>query len=248
MGKLSGKTAIITGGSKGIGRAISLLFAAEEANIVVFARNEHSGNKIVKELSDKGRNAIFLKTDITNLNEVDLSVKKALEKFGSIDILVNNAGALKMTPTEEISEDEWREIIDINLTGTFYCIKSVIPIMLKQKKGKIVNISSLSGKRGSPYLPHYSAAKAGVIALTQAIAREFGSRGIYINAIASGRVMTDLSKQAFKVYGERWKKESLLGRLADATEIAKVALFLASDDSSYIIGETINVNGGAYLD
>jgi 3-oxoacyl-[acyl-carrier protein] reductase len=120
--------------------------------------------------------------------------------------------------------------------------------MVSQKGGKIVNISSLSGKRGSPFLAHYSAAKAGVIALTQAAARELAPKGIYTNAIASGRVLTEMSKKLLKTDGERWKKESLLGRLAEAEEIAKVVIFLASDDSSYIVGETINVNGGVYFD
>jgi 3-oxoacyl-[acyl-carrier protein] reductase len=248
MEKLKGKTAIVTGGSKGIGKAISLCFADEGANVIIFARDEAAGENIIRELKNKCTDAMFIKTDITVLKEVELSVKKTLDRFGSIDILVNNAGVLKATPTEEISEEEWAEIIAVNLTGTFYCIKSVIPVMLKQKKGKIVNISSLSGKRGSPKLIHYSAAKAGVIALTQSLAREYGPRGIYTNAVASGRVITELSKQAFKVDGKRWEKESLLGRLAEAKEIAKAVLFLASEDSSYIIGETINVNGGVFLD
>lgn len=248
MKKLKGQIAIVTGGSKGIGKAISLRLAKEGANIVIFARDGIAGEEAIKEIKKSGSDALFLKTDITKLEEVRLSVKKAFNKFGSINILINNAGALKHTPTEEISKKEWSDMLDVNLTGTFYCIKSVIPIMLRQKKGKIVNISSLSGKRGSPYLPHYSAAKAGIIALTQSLAREFGPRGIYINAIASGRVITELSRQAFESNSERWIKESILGRLADADEIAKAVLFLASDDSSYIIGETINVNGGAYLD
>ena len=248
MGKLKGQTAIVTGGSKGIGKAISLKLADEGSRVVIFARDENVGGKIVKEIKKRGSDAIFLKTDITKFEEVKLSVKKTLNKFGSINILVNNAGYLINTPTNEISEKEWSDVISVNLTGTFYCIKSVIPIMLKQKKGKIVNISSLSGKRGSPYLSHYSAAKAGVIALTQSLAREFGSRGIYTNAIASGRVLTALSKQLLKTEGERWKKEIILGRLAETDEIAKVVLFLVSDDSSYIMGETINANGGVYLD
>ena len=248
MGKLKGQTAIVTGGSKGIGKAISLKLADEGSNVVIFARDENVGGKIAKEIKKRGADAIFLKTDITKFEEVELSVKKTFNKFGSINILVNNAGYLKNTLTNEISEKEWSDVLSVNLTGTFYCIKSVIPIMLKQKKGKIVNISSLSGKRGSPYLSHYSAAKAGVIALTQSLAREFGPRGIYTNAIASGRVLTELSKQLLKTEGERWKKEIILGRLAEADEIAKVVLFLASDDSSYIIGETINANGGVYLD
>ena len=248
MDKLKGQIAIVTGGSKGIGKAISLRLAKAGANIVIFARDEIAGEETIQEIKKSGSDALFLKTDITKLEEVELSVKKTFNEFGSINILVNNAGFLKSTPTEEISEKEWANTLAINLTGTFYCTKSVISIMLKQKKGKIVNISSLSGKRGSPYLPHYSAAKAGVIALTQSLAREFGPRGIYINAVAPGRVLTELSKQVFKTDGERWKKESFLGRLADADEIAKTVLFLASDDSSYIIGETINVNGGVYLD
>jgi 3-oxoacyl-[acyl-carrier protein] reductase len=247
MKKLENKVAIVTGGNRGIGKGISLCLADEGANIAIFGRDKEAGDEVAKLIEKKSK-SVFVKTDITNYEAVKKSVDDVMNHFGKIDILVNNAGALKRTLIEEMSEKEWNDIIAINLTGTFNCMRMVAPIMVAQKSGKIVNISSLSGKRGSAYLSHYSAAKAGVIALTQAAAKELAPKGVYVNAIASGRVLTELSKKLIKVDGERWKKESLLGRLAEVEEVAKVVLFLASDDSSYIVGETINVNGGVYFD
>ena len=209
MRRLNRKVAIVTGGNKGIGKVISLCLADEGAYIAIFARDKKAADDIIKVINEKGSRAIFVKTDITNLNEVKSSVDEVINEFGRVDILVNNAGALKRTPIEEISENEWEDILAVNLTGTFNCMRSVVPIMVAQKEGKIVNISSLSGKRGSPFLAHYSAAKAGVIALTQAAARELAPKGIYTNAIASGRVLTEMSKKLLKTDGERWKKESL---------------------------------------
>jgi 3-oxoacyl-[acyl-carrier protein] reductase len=248
MKKLDGKVAIVTGGSKGIGKAISLRLAHEGAHVAVFARQESAAHDTAEAVRAAGTRAMFCKVDITRKEDVRQAVAEVLREFGQIDILVNNAGALKRTPLVEISAEEWQEIVGVNLTGTFLCIQAVVPSMIARAQGKIVNISSLSGKRGSAYLAHYSAAKAGVIALTQAAARELMEHGIYVNAIASGRVLTELSLKLEGTDGERWKKESLLGRLAEADEIAKVVVFLASDDSSYVVGETINVNGGVYLD
>ena len=248
MKKLDGKVAIVTGGSRGIGKAIALRLACEGAQVAIFARSEQAAKETVESLQADGARVMFLKTDITQREEVHRSVEEVLKEFSHIDILVNNAGALKRTPLVEISAEEWQQVLAVNLTGTFNCMQAVVPAMAARGYGKIVNISSLSGKRGSALLAHYSAAKAGVIALTQSAARELMEKGIYVNAIASGRVLTELSQGLLGTDGERWKKESLLGRLAEADEIARVVVFLASEDSSYIVGETINVNGGVYLD
>jgi 3-oxoacyl-[acyl-carrier protein] reductase len=248
MKKLDGKVAIVTGGSRGIGKAIAARLADEGARLAIFARSEETAKETVDSLRAGGAEARFLRTDITSVDEVRQSVAAVLREFGWIDILVNNAGSLKRTPLVDITAEEWNQIIAVNLTGTFNCMQAVVPAMAARGQGKIVNISSLSGKRGSAYLAHYSAAKAGVIALTQAAARELMEKGIYVNAIASGRVLTELSQRLLGTEGERWKKESLLGRLAEADEIARVVVFLASEDASYIVGETINVNGGVYLD
>ena len=248
MKKLDGKVAIVTGGSRGIGKAIASRLASEGARIAIFARSEEVAKEAVEDLQADGARVMFLKTDITQREEVQRSVEAVLKEFSNIDILVNNAGALKRTPLVEISAEEWQQVLAVNLTGTFNCMQAVVPAMTARGYGKIVNISSLSGKRGSAWLAHYSAAKAGVIALTQSAARELTEKGIYVNAIASGRVLTELSQRLLGTDGERWKKESLLGRLAEADEIARVVVFLASEDSSYVVGETINVNGGVYLD
>ena len=248
MKQLENKVAIVTGGSKGIGKAISQELAREGAITAILARDEAAGESAVAAISKDGGKALFLRTDITRLGEVETTVARLVSDYGRIDILVNNAGSLKRTALTEISAAEWNEVLAVNLTAVFNCIRSVAPVMTAQASGKIVNISSLSGKRGSAFLAHYSAAKAGVIALTQAAAKELGPHGIYVNAIASGRVLTELSEKLLAVDGERWKKESLLGRLAEAREIARVVLFLATEESSYVIGETINVNGGAFMD
>jgi 3-oxoacyl-[acyl-carrier protein] reductase len=248
MKRLAEKVAIVTGGSRGIGKAITTRLAAEGAAVAVLSRGAGAADAVVEGLAASGARALFVKADITRWDEVQGAVARVLREYGRIDILVNNAGALKSTPLAEISPEEWQEILAVNLTGAFNCMKAVIPPMLSRKQGCIVNISSLSGKRGSPLLAHYSAAKAGVIALTQSAARELSGQGIRVNAIASGRVLTELTREIQKTDAGRWTKESLLGRLAEADEIASVVSFLVSDDSSYIVGETINVNGGVYLD
>ena len=252
-GKLNNKVAIVTGGNRGIGKAISLAFASEGAIVIILARDKKTASDVVRKINRRGE-ALFLKTDVTIEDEVNKAIEEIIKKFKRIDILVNNVGGIIFnnkavrTLIKDISSEEWESIIKLNLTSTFFCTKAVIPTMQKQKSGKIINISSNNGKIGQGTISHYSAAKAGVIAFTQAAAKELSEFGINVNAIAPGRIMTNALSQHLDSYGDKWIKETLVGRLGEPEEIANVALFLASDDSSYVIGETINANGGIILD
>jgi NAD(P)-dependent dehydrogenase (short-subunit alcohol dehydrogenase family) len=246
--KLANKICVVTGGNRGIGRSISELFSKNGASVIILARDEESGEEVEKIINKSNDKCIFIKTDIKNRDEVIIAIDKIIKKFRKIDILVNNAGIIKRTPFLEISIEEWNEIMDTNLTGTFICCQEVLRHMIKRKEGNIINITSFCGKTGRAYQSHYSASKAGIIALTQSLAREFGSYGIRVNAIQAGRTKTELIKPFMDTELERWKSETPLGRIATPDDIAKVALFLACDDSSYVIGETLAVNGGIYMD
>jgi NAD(P)-dependent dehydrogenase (short-subunit alcohol dehydrogenase family) len=253
IGKLNNKVAVVTGGNRGIGKAISLTLANEGATVVILARDKKTSSDVVRRIK-RNREALFLKTDVTIENDINAAIEETIRKFKRIDILVNNVGGIifnnkaSRTSIKDISKDEWEAIIKLNLTSTFFCTKAVIPIMQKQRSGKIINISSNNGKVGQATISHYSAAKAGIIAFTQSAARELSEFGIRVNAIAPGRIMTDALSEQPESYREKWIKETLVGRLGDPEEIARVALFLASDDSSYVVGETINANGGIILD
>jgi len=251
MGKLDKKVAIITGGGTGIGRTISLTFANEGAKVVVGSRNIANLAEVVKEIKLLRRQSLAIATDVGVKQQVENMVDQTMHEFGRIDILVNNAGILRATGIMDTSEEVWDEVMDINLKGVFLCTQAVAKYMIKQQDGRIINISSISGRGGGlDDGPSYCTSKAGVIQLTQNAAFELGPYGINVNCIAPGLIITPMvygggrTREEVQAYLEGRKSAAVLGRLGEPEDIAKVALFLASEDSSFISGQTIPVDGG----
>ncbi|MGL5151067.1 MAG: 3-oxoacyl-[acyl-carrier-protein] reductase [Clostridium sp.] len=245
---LKGKTAIVTGASRGIGRAIALKLASLGANIVINYRNSDKEAKLVEdEIKEFGVNTLIIKADISNLEEVNNLIMQSKEKFGIIDIMVNNAGVTKDTLILRMKEEDFNTVIDTNLKGVFNCLKAITPIMVKQKTGKIINMSSVVGIIGNAGQVNYSASKAGVIGMTKSLAKELGGRGITVNAVAPGFIETDMTE----VLGDKFKDEAKKGiplkRLGKPEDVANAVAFLSSDEASYITGQTINVDGGMVM-
>lgn len=248
--KLGGKKAIVTGGGTGIGKAIALEFAGAGADIAICGRNVQNIEKVRDEIITLGRDSMAVSMDVRVKEDVDNMVQQVIDEFGRIDILVNNAGTNRPTPVLDLTEDTWNLILDTNLKGLFFCIQAVARHMVKQKSGKIINISSTASMGANePGQAAYAASKTGVNAFTKACAREFGPYGINVNAIAPGRIPTPLiyasrtPEQVEKLL-ETGKSAAVLGRLGTVEEIAHLALFLASDDSAFITAEIIACNGG----
>lgn len=250
MGKLDQRVAIVTGGGTGIGRSIALTFAKEGADVVVSSRKMANLEKVVEEIKALGRRSLVVTADVSVKEQVQNMVKQTVDKFGRIDILVNNAGIIRRVPLLEMTEQDWDGVIDADLKGVFLCTQTVARHMIEQKYGKIINISSIAGRGGAlSGLSSYSAAKAGVIQLTKSTALELAPYGISINAIAPGAVITPITyfqrtPEQVEQFMEDSKKLAVLGRLGATQDIANLALFLASDDSSFICGETIAIDGG----
>lgn len=242
---LQGKCAVITGASRGIGREIALKYAKEGANIVLNYRNsEEEAIHLKEELDKLGSDTLIIKANVSNYEEAENLIKKAKEAFGRIDILVNNAGITKDNLIMRMKEEDFDSVIDVNLKGAFNCLKAVTPIMIRQKSGKIINMSSVVGVTGNAGQVNYSASKAGLIGMTKSLAREIGGKNINVNAIAPGFIDTDMTK----VLNEDQKKNIIsqvpLKRLGHVEDIANLALFLGSDQSNYITGQVIHVDGG----
>lgn len=242
---LQGKCAVITGASRGIGREIALKYAKEGANIVLNYRNsEIEALQLKEELDKLGSNTLIIKANVSNFEEAERLIKEAKEVFGRVDILVNNAGITKDNLIMRMKEEDFDSVIDVNLKGAFNCLKAVTPIMIRQKSGKIINMSSVVGVIGNAGQVNYCASKAGLIGMTKSLAREIGGKNINVNAIAPGFIDTDMTK----VLSEEQKKNIMsqvpLKRLGQADDIANLALFLASEQSNYITGQVIHVDGG----
>ncbi len=245
---LNDKVALITGASRGIGKAIALKMAAQGANIaVIYSGNEQAAEETAKEIRGMGRQAEIYRCDVSDFDEAAATVKAVLKQFGTIDILVNNAGITRDNLILMMKEQEFDEVIDINLKGTFNMTRHVSGIMLRKKSGRIVNITSVSGMMGNAGQANYAAAKAGMIGLTKTTAKELASRGITCNAIAPGFVETDMAKKLGEDVLENARKAIPLARLGRPEDIADTAVFLASDSAAYITGEVIKVDGGLYI-
>jgi 3-oxoacyl-[acyl-carrier protein] reductase len=244
--KLEGKVALITGAGSGMGQAISLLFAREGADIVVNDIDLPSAEKTAAAVKQLGRRAMAIRADVADPEEVENMVARAAREFGGIHILVNNAGYAGGGPVLDTDAATWDRMLGVVLRGTYNCSRSAGKVMIKQKEGKIVNISSTAGIRGSANMTAYAAAKAGVINLTGALAQEWAEHNIYVNCIAPGLINTPMTQNtiASRFTPELLKARIALGRMGLPEEIAKAALFLASDDSSYITGVTLPVDGG----
>jgi 3-oxoacyl-[acyl-carrier protein] reductase len=245
---LKDKCAIVTGASKGIGKAIALKLASLGANIVInYRSSESEALKLKEEIISKGVKCIAVQGDVSKFDDAANIVKAALDNFGAVDILVNNAGVTKDTLLLRMKEEDFNFVVDTNLKGTFNCIKQVTPLMLKQRSGRIINISSIVGLIGNAGQVNYAASKAGIIGMTKSLAKEVGSRGITVNAVAPGFIETDMTD----VLSDKIKDSLLtnipLGKLGKPEDVAKAVAFLSSDDASYITGQVINVDGGMVM-
>lgn len=245
---LKGKNIIITGASRGIGREIALKLAKEGANIVVGYRNsEEDAIKLKKEIESYGSRALIVKGDVTESNYAKELINKCKEVLGSIDVLINNAGITKDSLIMRMKDEDFSSVIDTNLKGTFYCSREASIFMIKQRYGKIINMSSVIGITGNAGQVNYSASKAGVIGLTKSLAKELGGRGITVNAIAPGFIETDMTSQLSNNMKDFIKTNLPLKRLGMVEDVANLVVFLASSKSDYITGQVINVDGGMVM-
>ncbi len=242
---MKGQSAIVTGASRGIGRAIAIELAKNGANVLVnYSGSEAAANETAEECKKYGVNAIICKADVSNTEEVSAMVEEAVSAFGNIDILVNNAGITRDKLVMAMSEEDFDSVININLKGTFNCTKIVSKLMMKQRYGRIVNISSVIGVRGNAGQTNYAASKAGIIGLTKSVAKELAARNITVNAIAPGMIETDMTDVLSDKVKEAMLSTIPAKRAGKPEDIANAVAFLASKEASYITGQTICVDGG----
>lgn len=242
------KVALVTGASRGIGRAIALELAQRGYDVAInYAGSEDKAKEVAASVEQFGRKAIVVKADVTNESDVKSMVKSVITELGSIDILVNNAGITRDNLLIRMKEDEFDQVINTNLKGVFLCMKAASRPMMKQRSGKIINISSVVGISGNPGQMNYVAAKSGVIGMTKTAAKELASRNILVNAVAPGFIDTDMTEQLDDSIRAELLKLIPLERLGKAKDVAKVVAFLASDDANYITGQTIQVDGGMVM-
>ena len=245
---LSGKVAIITGGSKGIGKEIALTLAESGANIVLNYNQSHqSAEEVASQIQGFGRECLLVKADISKSADVNSMVDQAIKHFGKIDILVNNAGITKDNLIMRMKEEDWDQVIDTNLKSVFLASKAVSRQMMKQRQGRIVNITSVVGVLGNAGQANYVAAKAGVIGLTKTLAREFASRGITVNAVAPGFIETDMTAKLSTEIQEGLLDQIPLARLGQPQDVSKVVKFLVSEDAGYMTGQVLHVDGGMVM-
>ena len=245
---LKGKTAIVTGASRGIGKAIALKLASLGANVVINYRSSlASAEELIKEIKSCGGSALAVKADVSSYNEAEMLIKETVLRYGTVDILVNNAGIAKDALILRMKEEDFDNVINTNLKGTFNCIKHVTPIMLKQKSGKIINISSVIGIVGNAGQVNYAAAKAGIIGLTKATAKELASRGITVNAVAPGFIQSDMTDILTPKVKESILNTIPLKRIGKTEDVANITAFLASPEADYVTGQVINVDGGMVM-
>lgn len=237
--KLDGKVVIITGGAGGLGKEASLLFASEGAHVVVVDYHQQSAEEVAKEV-----NGLGLAVDVSNREQVDGMVSEVINRYGKIDVLINNAGITMDATLVKMTQEQWDQVISINQTGVFHCTQAVVPHMIKQGSGRIINTSSIVGRMGNFGQTNYAASKAAVIAMTQTWAKELGRKGIQVNAVAPGFIMTPMTEKMPESVLQGMKEKVALQRLGTPRDIANTYLFLASDDSSYINGAVIPVDGG----
>jgi len=244
---LSGRIALVTGASQGIGRACALELAKAGAAVAVAARNQEKLNEVVQKIGETGGKAAAFAVDIGDEEQIKSAFKSALAQFGKIDILVNNAGITRDQLVMRMKRADWDAVLNTNLTSAYLCIQQVIGSMLKQRWGRIINITSVFGQMGQAGQANYASSKAGLIGLTMAIAREVGSRNITCNAVAPGFIETAMTSGLSEELRQNALKNIPLGRLGTPEDVAKAVAFLASDDASYITGHVLNVNGGMLM-
>ena len=244
---LKEKVAIVTGSSRGIGKAIALELVQSGAKVVISGRNQGRIELVLKQIEGMGGEAISVSADVSKMEEASNLINKTLEKWERVDILVNNAGITRDKLIIRMTNEDWQEVLNTNLTGTFNCIKSVTRQMMKQKNGSIINITSVVGIMGNVGQANYAASKAGIIGLTKTVARELASRNITCNAVAPGYIETELTGELDEKIKENLRQQIPLERIGTIEDVAKVVTFLASDNASYITGQVINVDGGLLI-
>lgn len=242
------KSALVTGASRGIGRSIALQLAEEGYNVAVnYAGSKEKAEAVVEEIKAKGVGSFAIQANVADADDVKAMIKEVVSQFGSLDVLVNNAGITRDNLLMRMKEQEWDDVIDTNLKGVFNCIQKATPQMLRQRSGAIINLSSVVGAVGNPGQANYVATKAGVIGLTKSAARELASRGITVNAVAPGFIVSDMTDALSDELKEQMLTQIPLARFGQDTDIANTVAFLASDKAKYITGQTIHVNGGMYM-
>ncbi len=245
---LEGKSAIVTGGSLGIGTAVALKLAQYGADVAInYRKHKEEADKVSEEIQGMGRKGLAVQADVSNFQDADNMVKKVVDEFGKIDILVNNAGINWDGVIWKMEEKQWDTVIDINLKGYFNYIRAVAPIFREQKSGKIINVTSINGIRGKFGQSNYSASKAGIIGLTKTVAKELGKYGINVNAVAPGLIETEMIKNAPESVREKALEEITLKRIGTPEEVSDVIAFLCSNEGKFITGEVIKVDGGQYI-
>ena len=245
---LSGKTAVVTGGSRGIGRAIALRLAEQGADVCIsYKGNAAAAEEVTAAITAMGRTSVAVQGDVAEMDAAKALIAAALEALGKIDILVNNAGITRDDLIMRMKPEDWNDVIDTNLSGTFWTIKAATRPMMKARQGRIVNITSVSGQAGQMGQANYSSAKAGLIGLTKATARELASRGITCNAVAPGFVLTELTQDLDPKLLDGIKDATPLGRFASPAEVSAAVAFLASDEAAYITGQVLAVAGGLVM-
>jgi NAD(P)-dependent dehydrogenase (short-subunit alcohol dehydrogenase family) len=245
---LKNQVGVVTGGGQGLGKVFSRAFAEAGADVVVAELNHETGPETAKEVKKMGRNSLFVETDVTSRLSVEAMVEKTLDRFGRLDFIMNNAGIVKWCPAEDVTENDCKAVIDVNLNGVFYCCQAAAKQMIKQKSGRIINIASMSGyivNRPQPQAS-YNASKAAVIHLTRSLAAEWARHNIRVNAIAPGYMDTAMTHKSFEdpAYGPIWTDETPMRRPGRPEELAPLAIFLASEASSFVTGSTILIDGG----
>jgi 3-oxoacyl-[acyl-carrier protein] reductase len=245
MGSLEGRVALVTGASRGIGRSIALALAARGATVVAGARDDHA-REVVEEISRGGGRAEAVTMDVTDRAQVEAVTAATLQRSGRIDVLVNNAGTTRDNLVVRMKREDWDTVLATNLTAAFTCTQVVLKPMLKQRHGRIINITSVVGQSGNAGQANYAASKAGLIGLTKAVALEVASRGITVNAVAPGLIDTDMTRRLSDGAQTSWEERIPLARLGTPADVASAVVFLASDEAAYITGHVLAVNGGMY--
>mgnify|MGYP001406326511 FL=1 len=243
------KVVLITGGSRGIGKAVALEFAKANANVIInYTASDETANKTINEMQSLNSNGSFeaVKFDVSNYDETEDKIKYIQEKYKKIDILVNNAGITRDSLFMRMKESQWDEVFDVNIKGIFNCTKNVVRSMIKNQYGKIISISSVVGEMGNPGQVNYSSTKSAIFGFTKSLAKELGSKNINVNAISPGFIETDITDVLPESIKNKYMEMIPLAKFGSPNDVAKSVLFLASDDSSYITGEILKINGGLY--